>query len=109
MRYPLMSIFRIIILLFSLLISSEMAFGQKTKKKPAKQENQVTPENAKDKERANLENKQKEYVTKKDYHSKNQDDATRKRMKKNLRRAEKHSWGKDVPWYKRWFRKKRFN
>jgi hypothetical protein len=29
-------------------------------------------------------------------------------MKKNLKRAEKHSWGKDVPWYKRWFRKKKF-
>lgn len=84
-----------------------MAFSQKNKKKPAKQENQITPENAKDQERVNLENKQKEYVTKKNYHSKNQDKATQKRMKKNLRRAEKHSWGKDIPWYKRWFRKKR--
>lgn len=41
-------------------------------------------------------------------HVKRQDKATQKRMKKNLRRAEKHSWGKEVPWYKRWFRKKKF-
>ena len=102
-----MNLIRFLLLIFSLLISSQMAFSQKSKKKPAKQENQITPENAKDQERVNLENKQKEYVTKKDYHSKNQDKATQKRMKKNLRRAEKHSWGKDIPWYKRWFRKKR--
>ncbi len=102
-----MNLIRFLLLIFSLLISSQMAFSQKSRKKPAKQENQITPENAKDQERANLENKQKEYVTKKDYHSKNQDKATQKRMKKNLRRAEKHSWGKDIPWYKRWFRKKR--
>lgn len=102
-----MYLFRFIVVIFSLLISSPMAFSQKNKKKPAKQENQITPENARDQERVNLENKQKEYVTKKNYHSKNQDKATQKRMKKNLRRAEKHSWGKDVPWYKRWFRKKR--
>ena len=104
-----MKLFRIFLILFSLLISSEMAIGQKDRKKPSKQENQVTPENAKNQERANMENKQKEYVTKKDYHTKNQDKATQKRMKKNLRRAEKHSWGKDIPWYKRWFRKKRLN
>ena len=102
-----MNLFRFVVLIFSLLISSEMAYSQKEKKKPSKQDNQVTPENAKDQEMVNLENKQKEYVTKKDYHSKNQDKATQKRMKKNLRRAEKHSWGKDIPWYKRWFRKKR--
>lgn len=104
-----MALFRILILLFAVLISSEMALGQKSKRKPAKQENQLTPENHGDQPKTNLENKQKEYQAKKDYHSKNQDEATRKRMKKNLRRAEKHSWGKDVPWYKRWFRKKRFN
>jgi ABC-type protease/lipase transport system fused ATPase/permease subunit len=40
-------------------------------------------------------------------HLKRQDKATQKRMKKNLRKAQKHSWGKDVPWYKRWFRKKK--
>ena len=104
-----MKLFRILLIFCSLLISSEMAIGQKERKKPSKQENQVTPENAKNQERANMENKQKEYVTKKDYHTKNQDKATQKRMKKNLRRAEKHSWGKDIPWYKRWFRKKRLN
>jgi type VI protein secretion system component VasK len=40
-------------------------------------------------------------------HLKRQDKATRKRMKKNMRKAQKHSWGKDVPWYKRWFHKKK--
>ena len=42
-----------------------------------------------------------------DHHKSLQDKATQKRMKKNLKRAEKQSWGKNVPWYKRWFRKKR--
>ncbi|MFM9985001.1 MAG: hypothetical protein ACKVOK_07175 [Flavobacteriales bacterium] len=104
-----MNLLRFLLIIFSILISSGMVHGQKERKNPSKQENQVTPENAKDQERANMENKQKEYVTKKNYHTKNQDKATQKRMKKNLRRAEKHSWGKDIPWYKRWFRKKRLN
>lgn len=73
-----------------------------------KETNKVTPEMAMDKEKTAREAKNAEYKGRKDHHKKIQDKATRKRMKKNLRKAEKHSWGKDVPWYKRWFRKDKF-
>jgi len=67
--------------------------------------NKVTPATARKKEGEALEQKQNEYHQRKDHHLEVQDKATRKRMKKNLRKARRHSWGKDVPWYKRWFRK----
>ncbi len=67
--------------------------------------NQVTPKNAMQKERKNLEEKQAQYQQSKNHHQEAQDKQTRKRMKRNLKKARKHSWGKDVPWYKRWFRK----
>jgi len=79
------------------------AFESQAQKK--KQTNQVTPQNAMDKDRKNLEQKQAQYQDSKKTHTKKQDKATQKRMKKNLKRAQKHSWGKEVPWYKRWFRK----
>ncbi|MFN8698808.1 MAG: hypothetical protein ACK500_05460 [Flavobacteriales bacterium] len=67
-----------------------------------------TPENAVTREKANRAEKEAAYVQKRDYHSDLQDKNTRKRMKKNLKRAQKHSWGKEVPWYKRVFRKRHF-
>jgi len=79
------------------------AFESQAQKK--KQTNQVTPQNAMDKDRKNLEQKQAQYQDSKKTHTQKQDKATQKRMKKNLKRAQKHSWGKEVPWYKRWFRK----
>jgi len=39
-------------------------------------------------------------------HVKVQDKKTRKRMKKNRKRAERIAQGKSAPFYKRWFRKK---
>jgi hypothetical protein len=65
----------------------------------------VTPQTARKKEADALEKKQNEYQSRKDHHLEAQDKATRKRMKKNLRKARKQSWGKNVPWYKRWFRR----
>ena len=65
----------------------------------------VTPQTARKKEAEALEKKQNEYQSRKDHHLESQDKATRKRMKKNLRKARRQSWGKNVPWYKRWFRR----
>jgi hypothetical protein len=67
--------------------------------------NKVTPSSARKKDADALDQKQNEYQQRKNHHLESQDKATRKRMKKNLRKARKHSWGKDIPWYKRWFRK----
>ncbi len=65
----------------------------------------VTPATARKKEAEALEKKQGEYDSRMEHHLKSQDKATRKRMKKNLRMARRMSWGKNIPWYKRWFRR----
>jgi len=69
-----------------------------------KETNKVTPKSGQQKEAAALEQKQSEYKSRKDHHLEVQDKATRKRMKKTLKKAERQSWGKQAPWYKRWFR-----
>ncbi|HEY8404098.1 MAG TPA: hypothetical protein VIK71_05760 [Flavobacteriales bacterium] len=92
------SLLRILLLGTVLLAVQQPAFAQKKK-----QTNQVTPQNAQSRQKANKEQKIAEYQDSKKAHVKKQDKATQKRMKKNLKRAQKHSWGKEVPWYKRWF------
>lgn len=72
---------------------------------PKSDAQKVTPQTARKKEAEALEKKQGEYQSRKDHHLEAQDKATRKRMKKNLRKARKQSWGKNVPWYRRWFRR----
>ncbi|MEN9640143.1 MAG: hypothetical protein RLZZ262_2012 [Bacteroidota bacterium] len=67
-----------------------------------------TPESAEAKEKADHERKLGEYRNSKKHHESIQDEATRKRMKKNKKKAERHSWGKTAPWYKRWFRRDKF-
>lgn len=95
--------------LCTVLLVSLIAGPLPAQRKPKKDKSQVTPENAADADKKNRDMKVEQYNQKRDYHSKAQDKETRKRMKKNLKRAEKHSWGKDVPWYKRWFRRRRFS
>jgi hypothetical protein len=73
---------------------------------PKSDAEKVTPATARKKEAEALEKKQGEYDSRMEHHLKSQDKATRKRMKKNLRMARRMSWGKNVPWYKRWFRRK---
>jgi hypothetical protein len=73
---------------------------------PKSDAEKVTPASARKKEAEALEKKQGEYDSRMEHHLKSQDKATRKRMKKNLRMARRMSWGKNVPWYKRWFRRK---
>lgn len=72
---------------------------------PKTDSQKVTPQTARKKEGEAREKKQSEYQLRKDHHLEVQDKATRKRMKKTLKKARRHSWGKNVPWYKRWFRR----
>lgn len=103
-----MSKIKIILLAMFLIFSGQAVHAQKAKKGPPKQKDQITPENHGDQQNADKARKQAEYDMKNEHHKNIQDEATRKRMKKNLKRSQKHSWGKEVPWYKRWFRKKKF-
>lgn len=102
MRFLLVVSFNTMFLLFS-----QSLIGQKTKNRPEKQENVQTRETAIDKEGAAKAEKQAAYVSRSDHHKKLQDKATQKRMKKNLKRSQKHSVGKEIPWYKRIFRRKK--
>ncbi|MEY3399252.1 MAG: hypothetical protein RL220_1846 [Bacteroidota bacterium] len=97
-------------LIVPLLVISLGADAQKQRKRPPKQK-QITAEQAqkeaaekKAAQRAEIEGK---YSDRLDHHKSIQDKSTQKRMKRNMKRSQKQSWGKDVPWYKRWFRKRR--
>jgi len=94
---------RYILLFLTLSIVSFEAEAQRKREK-----NKITPESGAEKKEEKLDIKQGEYNKRKDHHLEIQDKATRKRMKKTKKKAERHSWGKDVPWYKRWFRKDKF-
>jgi hypothetical protein len=94
------SLFFRLFLSVCIMLASQGAFSQ------GKSDGQkVTPQTARKKEAEALEKKQSEYQSRRDHHMESQDKATRKRMKKNLRKARRQSWGKNVPWYKRWFRR----
>ncbi len=102
-----MKFLRIILpVLFFTFLSSDAVAQRKREK------NKITPESAAkadaEKQASAKQEKNTQYKSKRDHHLEIQDKDTRKRMKKNLKKAEKHSWGKDVPWYKRWFRKDGF-
>jgi Ni/Co efflux regulator RcnB len=49
-----------------------------------------------------------DYSKRADHHEKIQDKSTRKRMKKNQKRVKRRYKGTEIPFYKRWFRKKHF-
>ncbi len=90
-------------LLFVLLFIPVVASGQKRKeKKPrkAKQENVEVPANNK----AESESKLAKH---RNHHLEIQDKATRKRMKRNERNRRRANKGRSLPFWKRWFRKKR--
>ncbi len=97
------------IVIFSVLaLCTQEAHAQRSKKRPPKQTDVQTPANAKDAERANKAMKVSQYESKREMHYAKQDKATRKRMEQNMKRSQKQSWGKEVPWYKRVFRKRHF-
>lgn len=83
-----------------------LSFSANAQKRPPKQKDVQTRENAITKEKEAKALKQAEYTARSEHHSALQDKATKKRMKKNLKRSQKHSWGKEVPWYKRIFRRR---
>jgi hypothetical protein len=97
------ALLKIMLAFFSLMGASHGMHAQRQKKESHK----VTPATAKKKEAGAIEQKQADYRARKDHHLESQDKATRKRMKKTLKKAERHSWGNHAPWYKRWFRRKR--
>ena len=90
------------LLVIMLIAGSPDLFAQRQKK----ESNKVTPASAQKKDAGAMEQKQADYRSRKDHHLESQDKATRKRMKKTLKKAERHSWGNRAPWYKRWFRRK---
>ena len=67
---------------------------------------QIGPKEAAENKAAAAEKQQSEYNSRKATHLKAQDRQTRKRMKRTLKQAERYSWGKEAPWYKRWFGKR---
>ncbi len=67
-----------------------------------------TPENAMDRDKADRSAIEAGYKERRGHHDDLQDKATKKRMKKNLKRSQKQSWGKEIPWYRRMFRKRKF-
>ena len=97
-----------ILILFTILTAT--ASGVYAQRKSSKKEEAAkqTPESAAQKDQVNKDQKLGEYANTRNHHNEIQDAATRKRMKKNLKKAERHSWGKNIPWYKRWFRRKKF-
>lgn len=102
-RSPHMRRIKYLVLLFLLVTFTGEIHAQRKKEK-----NKITPESGPLKEAKAKEEKQAQYVSRKDHHMEIQDKATQKRMKKTQKKAERHSWGKDAPWYKRWFRKDGF-
>lgn len=98
-----MRIFRLLLLSFLLMFTSEKILAQRKK-----ETHKVTPESGNAKEAEAQAAKLLAYKAGRDHHRKVQDKETRKRMKKTKKKAERHSWGKDVPWYKRWFRRDKF-
>lgn len=79
-----------------------------TKRRPPKESSKPTVSDANQEEMTARAAKEEEYKTKKEHQLEIQDKATRKRMKKTYKKAEKQSWGMDTPWYKRIFQRKKF-
>ncbi len=94
---------RIIILIVLSVAMNQPVYAQK--KRPAKQkkEKQKVPA----KKESNREQKVKALKAGRDNHKKIQDKKTRKRMKQTRKKSMIHAGEKKVPFYKRWFRRRR--
>ena len=75
-------------------------------KRDKEKSEQMGPEEAAKKKEATAEKQSNDYNARRKAHLKAQDRQTRKRMKRTLKTAERYSWGKQAPWYKRWFGKR---
>lgn len=71
------------------------------------QDDNQTRANALEREKEAKAKKQAEYDAHREHISDLQGKKVQKRMKKNLKKSQRISQGKQVPWYKRVFRKKR--
>ena len=98
MRHPLF----LILLLFALGLSTPVDAQRRARKE--------TKKSMKDQAERKAERKAAlygEYKQKENKHLEMQDKSTRKRMKANRKRQQRMASGKPLPFYKRWFRKKR--
>ncbi len=93
-----------VLICFFSFLAAHPAWSQK---RPPKQKDQQTVENAQDREAAKMAERQAQYGAHKDHLTEIQSKETQKRMKKTLKKAQKHSQGKLVPWHKRVFRKRK--
>lgn len=84
-----------------------IALTADAQKRPPKEKNKQTRENAVDIKEAQRKQRESQYLDHREHIRDLQDKKTLKRMKKNLRRAERHSQGKSIPWHKRLFHKRR--
>lgn len=96
---------RLVMMLLMLALVQE-AQAQRTRKRPPKETNKQTPESAQKREGEKKAELIGQYEVSKDDHYDRQDKATQKRMKQNLKKAERYSQGRRLPWYKRLFRKR---
>lgn len=94
------------LMMLLLLSSVQEAHAQRTRKRPPKETNKQTPESAQKREGEKKAELIGQYEMRKDHHHDLQDKATQKRMKRNLKKAERYSQGRRLPWYKRLFRKR---
>jgi exopolysaccharide biosynthesis protein len=95
----------VIFIAITILFTSVETHAQK---RPPKEENKQTRENAVDQKEAMRRQKEAAYLDHRDHLEDIQTKDTKKRMKKNLKKAQKHSQGKSIPWHKRLFRKRKF-
>lgn len=101
-----MSKFKIFMIIAGMLMLA--SFEIQAQKRPPKEENKQTRENAVDQKEAQRRQKEAEYLDHREHLEDIQTKETKRRMKKNLKKAQKHSQGKSVPWHKRIFRKRKF-
>ncbi len=87
-----------------LLLSLLLCFGSAQLRA---QNDKQTRANALEREKAAKAQKQAEYDAHLDHISELQGKKVQKRMKKNLKKSQRISQGRQIPWYKRIFRKKR--
>ncbi|MFN6379667.1 MAG: hypothetical protein ACK4WD_10345 [Flavobacteriales bacterium] len=94
--------------IFLLFIMSVLTTDVMAQKRPPKEKDKQTRENAVDIKEEQRRQKESQYLEHREKIEDLQTKETKKRMKKNLKKAQKHSQGKSVPWHKRLFRKRKF-
>lgn len=94
--------------IFIILVLTALTSDLIAQKRPPKEKDKQTRENAVDQKEEQRRQKESQYLEHREHLEDLQTKETKKRMKKNLKKAQKHSQGKSVPWHKRLFRKRKF-